>query len=212
MRLAIIGTGNVGKAIGTGLQGKGHDITFGTRNLNKPGPWTETGAKLALPADAAANADIVILALPWGAAQSAVQGLGPLAGQVVIDCMNPLGMVGGALGLMLGHSTSGGEMVQSWLPQAHVVKTLNQVGAEIIAQNAALPLRPVMFMAGNDSASKTKSASLLADLGFQPQDSGDLTKSRLLEPLAMLWINQAIVRGKGRGWAFACIENLHATH
>lgn len=119
--------------------------------------------------------------------------------------MNPLGMIDGALGLALGHVASGGETVQGWLPRARVVKTLNQVGAEIMAENACLPHRPVMFMAGEDAAAKAAVAELLADLGFEPLDAGGIAKARLLEPFGMVWINQALMRGKGRNWAFAAV-------
>jgi hypothetical protein len=63
-----------------------------------------------------------------------------------------------------------------------------------------------MFMAGDDADAKTAVAGLLRDLGFDPLDAGDITKSRLLEPFALVWINQALVRGKGRDWAFAAIS------
>jgi predicted dinucleotide-binding enzyme len=209
MRVAIIGTGNVGSAIARGLTGKGHNVLLGARDpqaADVAALASETGATAMPPAAAAAAGDVVVLALPWGAAETAVKALGPLTGKAVIDCMNPLGMVNGALGLMLGHSTSGGEIVQAWLPGAHVVKTLNQVGAEIMAKNDHLPHRPVMFMAGNDDAAKAQVAALLTDLGFEALDAGDLTKSRLLEPFGMVWINQALFRGKGRTWAFAAVE------
>jgi predicted dinucleotide-binding enzyme len=96
--------------------------------------------------------------------------------------------------------------VQAWLPQARVIKSLNQVGAELMADNSQLPHRPVMFMAGNDDAAKAMVAALLTDLGFEPLDAGDIAKSRLLEPFGMTWINQALFRGKGRNWAFATIS------
>jgi predicted dinucleotide-binding enzyme len=86
------------------------------------------------------------------------------------------------------------------------VKTLNQVGAEMMADNTSLPNRPVMFMAGNDDAAKGAVAQLLTDLGFDPLDAGDITRSRLLEPFGMVWINQALFRGKGRSWAFAAVS------
>jgi predicted dinucleotide-binding enzyme len=86
------------------------------------------------------------------------------------------------------------------------VKTLNQVGAEIMANNAGMPHRPVMFMAGDDTQAKGIVATVLTDLGFEPLDAGDITKSRLLEPFGMVWINQALPRGKGRTWAFAAVE------
>lgn len=165
----------------------------------------ETGATAAAPAAAVAAADVVILALPWAVAEAAVTSLGSLADKTVIDCMNPLGMVDGALGLTLGHVTSGGETVAGWLPGAHVVKTLNQVGAEIMARNSHLPHRPVMFMAGDSDAAKAQAAALLTDLGFEAFDAGGLTKSRLLEPFGMVWINQALFRGNGRNWALAAV-------
>jgi 8-hydroxy-5-deazaflavin:NADPH oxidoreductase len=204
MEIAIIGTGSVGGSIARGLAGKGHRVVLGTRD---PGAATalaaEVGAEARTPREAAAGAEIVILALPWAAAEAAVRELGDLSGKVVIDCMNPLGMVNGALGLTVGHSTSGAETVAAWLSGARVVKTLNQVGAELMADNRHLASRPVMFMAGDDAAAKSAVGQLLADLGFEALDAGDLTKARLLEPFAMVWINQAIFRGMGRDWAFA---------
>lgn len=209
MRIAIIGTGSVGSAIARGLAGKGHDVLLGARSPQAAEVAelvSATGATPMFPAAAAAEADIIVLALPWDAAETAVEALGPLTGKTVIDCMNPLGMVDGALGLTVGHGISGGEIVQGWLPGAHVVKTLNQVGAEIMAKNDTLPLRPVMFMAGDDAAAKAQVAALLTDLGFAAMDAGDITKARLLEPFGMVWINQALFRGKGRNWAFAAVE------
>jgi hypothetical protein len=209
MRVAIIGTGNVGSAIARGLKGKGHDVLLGARDpqaADVVALAAETGATAMTPAAAAAAGDVVILALPWGMAEGAIKALGDLAGNVVIDCMNPMGIVGGVRGLTVGHSSSGGEIVASWLPGAHVVKTLNQVGAEIMAKNDHLPHRPVMFMAGNDAGAKAQVAALLTDLGFEALDAGDITKARLLEPFGMVWINQALFRGKGRKWAFAAVE------
>lgn len=208
MRIAIIGTGNVGGAIARGLKGKGHAVTLGARRPEAPevrATAEAAGAAIATPAAAAAGAEVVILALPWSAAEGAVRALGDLSGRVVIDCMNPLGMVNGALGLMVGHTTSGGEIVAGWLPGAHVVKTLNQVGAEIMARNDPLSHRPVQFVAGDEPQAKQMAMALLIDLGFEPLDAGDLTRARLLEPLAMVWINQAILRGKGRDWALAAV-------
>jgi predicted dinucleotide-binding enzyme len=209
MRIAIVGTGSVGAALARGLTAKGHDVTLGTR---RPEGETvralaaETGSRAVHPLDAVLSAEVVILALPWAAVETAVAGLGDLSGKIVIDCTNPIGRVDGALGLTLGHTTSGGETVQRLLPAARVVKTLNQVGAEIMARNAHLPHRPVMLMAGNDAMAKTEVAGLLRDLGFDPLDAGDITRSRLLEPFALVWINQALLRGKGRDWAFAAIS------
>lgn len=209
MRIAIIGTGAVGGAIAKGLTGKDHDLSLGTRDPASPGVSAlaaATGARVALPAEAARGADVIVLALPWAAAEGAVQALGDLAGKTVVDCMNPIGRTSAGIGLTLGHTTSGGEIVQGWLPGAHVVKTLNQVGAEIIADTTRLPRAPVMFMAGNDPGAKAAVGRMLAHLGFEALDAGDITRARLLEPFGMVWINQALMQGKGRMWAFATVS------
>jgi predicted dinucleotide-binding enzyme len=209
MTIAIIGTGNVGGALARGLSRAGRRVVLGVRDAadSKAAALArETNAEVKTQAEAASAADVVVLALPWGAAEGAVKALGGLKGKIVIDCMNPLAMQNGKLGLDRGFSTSGAEALASWIPEARIVKTLNQVGAEIMAGNAGLPHRPVMFMAGNDVAAKATVSSLLTDLGFEALDAGDLTRARLLEPYGMVWINQALLQGKGRAWAFAAVS------
>jgi 8-hydroxy-5-deazaflavin:NADPH oxidoreductase len=206
--IAIIGTGNVGAALARAWARAGHQLVLAARNIadaKVAALAREIKADLKPPAEAAAAAELVTLALPWQAAEGAVKALGTLAGKIVIDCMNPLTMQGGKLGLDRGFDTSGAEALADWIPQARIVKTLNQVGAELMVDNSGLPHRPVMFMAGNDAAAKATVAGLLTHIGFEPLDAGDLTKARLLEPFGMVWINQALAQGKGRAWAFAAV-------
>ena len=209
MRIAIIGTGNVGGALARARSRAGPQIVLGVRDPTDSKVVALSraiGMDVKAPAEAAAAAEVVVLALPWTAAEGAVKALGSLKGKIVIDCMNPLAMQNGKLELDRGFYTSGAEALASWIPDAGIVKTLNQVGAEMMADNGDLPYRPVMFMAGDDSAAKTTVSALLADLGFEALDAGDLTKARLLEPYGMVWINQALVQGKGRNWAFAAVN------
>jgi 8-hydroxy-5-deazaflavin:NADPH oxidoreductase len=207
MRIAIIGAGNVGSAIARGLQGKEHDLRLGVRDPAGSASLAKAlGANVATPKDAAQWAEVVVLALPWAVAEAAVAALGDLTGKIVIDCMNPIGRTAAGMGLVLGQDTSGGEVVQHWLPGARVVKTLNQVGAEVMADTSGFIHPPVMFMAAEDAAAKAQVAILLADLGFDALDAGGIAMARLLEPMAMVWINQATFRGKGRNWSFAAIE------
>jgi hypothetical protein len=109
----------------------------------------------------------------------------------------------GTLDLCCGFDTSGAEHLAAWIPGARVVKTLNQAGAEVMGDASILQGRPVMFVAGDDDAAKERVAGLVRDLGFEALDAGPLRVARLLEPYALVWINQAIIRGEGRDWAFA---------
>lgn len=209
MKIAVIGAGNVGRALGSGWAKTGHEIIFGVRDLNKPevrALCEQISATAAAPGDAAMQCDVVVLALPWNVAEDAVKSLGNLKGKVVIDSMNPLVMKDGALELERGYSTSAGEAVASWLPAAKVVKTFNQVGAEMMMAGDRFETRPVMFLAGDDDSAKSTVAGLVSDLGFEALDAGALKQARILEPFAMVWINQALFRGLGRNWAFGVIR------
>lgn len=209
MKISVIGAGNVGRALGTGWAKAGHSIIFGVRDPNKPevkALCAQTGATAASPEDAAREGNVVVLALPWSVAENAVKSLGDLQGKIVMDCMNPLAMKDGALGLERGYSTSGGEAVASWLPGAKVVKTFNQVGAEMMMEGARFETRPAMFLAGDDENAKSIVSPLVGELGFEALDAGALKQARILEPLAMVWINQALIRGLGRNWAFGVIR------
>jgi 8-hydroxy-5-deazaflavin:NADPH oxidoreductase len=188
MKIAVIGAGNVGSALGTAWAKAAHAIIFGVRDVNKPelkSLCAQIGATAAPSAEAARQGDVVVLALPWNTAEGAVKSLGDLTGKIVVDTMNPLAMKDGALGLERGFTTSAGETVASWLPGAKVVKTFNQVGANMVTDGHRFATPPVMFLAG---------------------DAGGLVQARILEPLAMVWINQSLARGFGRDWAFGVVR------
>lgn len=192
MRIGIIGKGRVGSALATGWQAAGHQVQLGGR---KTTPGTT---------EIASWADIIVLAVPYAALQSIASTI-TSTDKPVIDCTNPIAMGPEGMGLEVGHTTSGAEQLQALLPSAQVVKTLNQVGAEIMADTTGFAHAPVQFLAGNNEAAKATAASLLIDLGFEPLDAGGLSKARLLEPFALTWINQAIGQKFGRNWAFGAM-------
>jgi predicted dinucleotide-binding enzyme len=130
--------------------------------------------------------------------------MGSLVGKIVIDCMNLWGPDG--LQLVLGFNTSAGEQVASWAPGAFVFKTLNTTGAGNMAKAGDFPVKPVMPVAGDDAARKPTVMELVRKLGFEPADAGPLKNARLLEPLAMFWIDQAMKRGRGREFALALVN------
>jgi predicted dinucleotide-binding enzyme len=206
MRLAMIGAGNVGSALGRAWLGAGEDVLFGVPNPADPKYRSLPGERLHTPAEAVRQADVVVLATPWPATETAVKSLGELAGKIIIDCTNPLGMGPDGLELVLGHSTSGGERVAGWAPGAAVFKTLNQTGAENMDKASRFPIAPVMFVAGDDNSKKPIVLSLIEKLGFVAIDAGPLRIARLLEAYGMLWIDQALYRGRGQRFAFALTD------
>lgn len=197
MRIAVIGAGKVGAAIACALRRADHTVVFGIR---APDPAVADQRPIG---EATEWAEVAVIAVPFAAvADIAAAATAGLAGKPVLDLTNPLGMVEGALGLTIGHTASGGERVAALLPGAHVIKVFNQTGLENLADALSYPVRPVMFAAGDDEAAKAVAIGLAADCGFEAIDAGGLRNSRLLEPLAMLWIELARKRGLGADFAF----------
>ncbi len=212
MNLAIIGAGNVGGALGRSWARVGHRIHYGVRD---PGAEksralaaeTGGGAVAVTVRDAAAAAEVIVLATPWPAVPEAIAAAGDLTGRTVIDCTNPLRFTPGiGLELALGFSDSGAETVARLAPGARVVKAFNTYGWENFADprypNAA-GLQPLMFYAGDEIAAKERVAGLATEIGFEPFDAGDLRAARELEPLAMLWIRRALGAGRGPDFTWA---------
>ena len=207
MRIAIIGAGSVGATLGKAWLTHGEDVAWGLRNPADPKYAALPKERIKLSAEAAQSAEVVVIATPWPATEMAVKGLGSLDGKTVIDCTNPLGMGPDGLGLVLGFTTSAGEQVAGWAAGASVFKAFNTTGAGNMARARQSAVRPMMPVAGDDAAKKAMVLELVAKLGFEPVDAGPLRNARLLEPLAMFWIDQAIKRGRGRDFAFALVNS-----
>lgn len=203
MKIAVIGAGRVGTALGENWRDKGHEVAYGvTDPAEQKNAGLGAGRALAVR-DAASWAEVLVLATPWQAAESVCQAMGDVAGKIIIDCMNPLAMGPRGLALSVGFSTSGAEQVQAWCPGASVFKSLNQTGFETMAAPGRMREKPIMLVAGDDANHKPTVLQLINDLGFEAIDSGPLVNARLLEPYAMVWIDLAFNRGMGRDFAFA---------
>jgi NADPH-dependent F420 reductase len=203
MKIAIIGTGSVGSALGRGLAQAGHDVVFGVRNTAKPEVGKlveETGARADSVDAAAGAAEVVVLAMPWGAAQDVIKTAGGLDGKIVFDCLNPLKP--DLSGLDAGGARSAAEQVAAWAPGARVVKVFNSTGAGNMADPRYGDDRATLLYCGDDEGAKEVAAKLAADLGFEPVDAGPLSAAYLLEHFAMLWIHLAYGAGMGRNIAF----------
>lgn len=199
MKLGILGTGTVGKALVKGLLGKGYDIEMGTRDPAKEKlvAWRDEKAPKAILAtfsDVARNNDFLILAVGWEHLEDFCQYVKDvdLAGKIIIDVTNPIEFVNGVIELEVGFNDSAGEMVQRAFPNSHVVKAFNAVAAPQMANPHFEEGIPDMFIAGNDNDAKKSVTAFLEEIGWRVIDAGGIEKSRWLEPFALLFIDYSI--------------------
>ena len=192
---AIIGLGNMGKGLAKRLAGK-TDLMLGSRDLEAAKAFAASigDAAVSAPAEAAARADIVLVALPYAAALDFVRST-DLSGKVVVDITNPLKP--DFSGLTIGHTTSAAEELQAAAPGAQVVKAYNTIFASLfdlpVDQTAAVPV----FLAGNDEAAVAAVEKLVEASGFAAEKTGTLDGARLVEPLGMLNIRLGFHLGRG---------------
>ena len=202
MRIGIVGSGETAQSLGNGLVKGGYDVMLGTRDVNKKelAAWRKKGDKhrsLGSTTEAAAFGEMVILAVAWHAAEDVLSQVRPeLAGKVVIDVTNPLVFnEDEPPALSIGHTMSAGEIVQASLPDSHVIKTLNYINHAHMVHPEYKEGLPIMFVAGNNASAKKATRDLLADLGWEDMmDIGGIEKSRILEPLCLLWLEYGVSR------------------
>jgi NADPH-dependent F420 reductase len=202
MKIGVLGTGVVGKALAPGFSSRGHEVKIGSRDADKAQSIAQEvggGVSGGTFADAASFAELVVLATSWDGTESALAAAGAenLAGKIVIDATNPLAFSEGRPpGLAVGHTDSGGEQVQRWLPDSRVVKAFNTVGNAHMVDPDFPGGPPDMFIAGNDADAKATVTEVLESFGWPGAiDIGGIEGARLLEPLAILWVHYGIGAG-----------------
>jgi len=209
MKIAVLGTGNVGSALGRRWAQGGHSVIFVSREpeSDKVQALLKTAGPNACVAkearEAVASAEVVLLAIPWGVTLETLRSAGDLSGKIVVDATNPLTVQGG---LALGFDTSGGEEVAALATGAQVVKAFNTTGAGNMADTHYGDQRPTMFICGDNAAAKAVVNGLAEELGFEAIDAGALTMSRVLEPLTLLWLSLAYSQGLGPNIAFKLLR------
>jgi 8-hydroxy-5-deazaflavin:NADPH oxidoreductase len=204
MNIGIIGSAIVGQQLAKDLIAHGHHVTIGTRDASKLAEFSvqNPAVKLGSNAEAATFGEMILLATKWDGTQNAIALADPknLEGKIVVDITNPLDFSSGKPELSIGFTTSAGEQVQAWLPGSHVVKALNSITSNaMINPRSYTGGEPDMFIAGNDASAKQTVKTWLEGFGWGIVDLGDITKSRLLEPLALIWITV----GFNSGWTKA---------
>jgi predicted dinucleotide-binding enzyme len=192
-----------------GLAKAGHSIILAARDPNsktvEKALKRNESFKVAWPADAVSEAEVIFLATPYDAVAAALQGLN-LNNKILVDCTNP---VGPGISHGLHSTTSGSEEVQKLAPGAKVVKAFTIVGYENF-EDSSYPgygdLKPVMLIAGDDPKAKEVVSKLAAALGWRAEDAGPLSSALHLEHLCLLWIKIARVQGKGPHFVWALLE------
>jgi predicted dinucleotide-binding enzyme len=196
--VAVIGTGNVGMALGTGFANLGNKVVYGSRSplsLKTVDLVAKTGkgASASLPAEAAADADVVILAVPGMVTEAVAGRLGDLAGKIVIDATNPLKREGEVLHFEYGVATSNGQIVQALHPDAFVVKAFNTISwQEMIDPGRPAPVKP---LSGNSETAKSKVAEWASAMGIDTVDIGGIQHARVTEQMAVLMLNNRFSDG-----------------
>lgn len=191
MKIAIIGSGRIGGGLGKAWARQGHTVMFGARDpaeADLAALCKTSGASATSLEAAVSDAEVVVLAMPYGALDDVLGKIGACAGKIVIDCTNA---VGPGFTLMYGHTTSSAEELQKKIPGAHVFKSFNAQGAENLANPVYDGIRASNFYCGDDAHGRTIVAKLVEDVGFEAIDAGPLKNARLLEPMMVLWISSA---------------------
>jgi 8-hydroxy-5-deazaflavin:NADPH oxidoreductase len=196
MKVAILGSGDVGQTLGAGFLKHGHQVMMGTRNPKKEEVvnWVKEtpGATAGTFAEAASFGELIVLAVLGKAVESVVQLAGPthFKGKTLVDATNPITdapPVEGVLGFTTGPNESAAEALQALLPDARVVKAFNSVGAGQMINPHYEQGVPTMFLCGNDEAAKKVVSDVIRQFGWEPFDCGTIISARALEPLCILW-------------------------
>lgn len=198
MKIAVIGTGNMGAGFARAFASSGVDVVIGHRDPAKAASLAaELGANVEGGGIAAAVkiSDIVLLALPYESVASVLGEVGDLTGKILIDISNPI--TADYKELLLGHTTSAAEEIQKAAPGAHVVKAFNTIFAGLLAPEARAGKTLQVFVAGDDADATAKVRELAETLSFEAVNAGPLSNSRFLEPIGEMNIHFGFFLGMG---------------
>jgi len=203
MKIGVLGSGVVAKALAEGFLRHHYDVMAGTRDQTKLAEWAIAHPKAFLGSfsDAAAFGEIVVLAVKGSAAAEALRAAGGahLKGKVVIDTTNPIGdapPTQGILQYFTNVNESLMERLQREFPAARMVKAFNSVGSGQMVNPDYGANRPTMFICGNDEGAKKTVGTILDKFGWEIADMGTVEAARAIEPLCMLWCIPGFTRNE----------------
>ncbi|MEE3198049.1 MAG: NAD(P)-binding domain-containing protein [Pseudomonadota bacterium] len=195
--VAMIGTGEVAGALGPEFAALGHRIIYGSRNPDRPAVRelllrTGKGASATSQAAASAQADIVVLAVPWNAVQEVLSNLGDLSGKIVIDPTNPRVISNDGL-RDYAVVSSNAEIIQAMAPEAKVVKAFNTMGWETMIDPASSGGPVTVPLVGNDQEAKDTVAAIIEGMGLEVVDLGPIRYAHVVEGLYLIWGNARVL-------------------
>jgi 8-hydroxy-5-deazaflavin:NADPH oxidoreductase len=201
MRIGILGSGLMGGKLGTLFARAGHEVVFSyARSKDKLKRLARSAGRTAragTPAEAAQDADALVLAVHWSRLHDVLQQAGDVSGKIIISCSLP--MNADNTELAVAHTSSGLEELARIVPKARVVAAFNTVPSEVLFRVYAArrrASRPSLVYCGDDKHGKALAATLIRDVGFDPVDAGPARIARHIEPFALL-VAQLAYEGTG---------------
>lgn len=207
MKIGIIGAGDVGGTLGMRWRQKGHEIMFGVRNRQSQSVQKliqlDKNLEFGEIMETVSFGDVIVLAVPWTSIEETILKAGNLSNKILIDPTNPL--TPDLKGLAMDNS-SAAEKISNLAKSAKVVKAFNMIGAKTLNNLIFDSQRADLFICGDDSHAKQIVRELAIDIGFDVIDVGPLVNARMLEYLALLWIELAFRQQLGPNIAFKLLR------
>ncbi len=202
MRIGILGSGLMGGKLGTIFARAGHEVVFSyartEAKLRRLAREAGGRVRAGTPAEAAQDADALLLAVHWSRVDDVVKKAGDLASKVIVSCVLP--MNASDTKLVIANTSSGAEALAKKIRRASIVSAFGTVPSEVLFNvfhaKRRTRRRASMMYCGDDTDAKKIAARLIRDVGFQPVDAGPLRIARYLEPFTLA-IAQLAYEGKG---------------
>jgi predicted dinucleotide-binding enzyme len=204
--IAVLGTGRVGSALGTHFAQVGHTVIYGSRTpdaerVQKLVARTGANASATTQKEAAQQAELIMLAVPWDATEQVIKNIGNLDGKIIMDATNAIDMADDGM-LQVSVETSAGELIQSWAPNAFVVKTFNNVNDTLMADPTGIDGPVTVPLAGNSKEAKTRVQEIVTGMGFHSVDAGPIRIARVLEGMVVMKLVPMFEGRHGERWEY----------
>ena len=202
MRIGILGSGLMGGKLGMIFARAGHRVVFSyarhAAKLARLARDAGHGARAGTPAEAAHDADALLLAVHWSRVDDVLEKAGDVSRSVIVSCSLPMNAADTKL--VVAHTSSGAEALARKVPHAHVVSAFGTVPSEVLfsvfARRGGRD-RPSLVYCGDDRRAKQLAARLIRDVGFDPVDAGPLRIARYTEPFTLLMAQLAYEGSRG---------------